>query len=60
MAQMDGTGPEKKGPGTGRRLGKCRNAATEDNAEKPGKGRGIRHGSGGGQGKRKRLRSGNK
>jgi len=55
---MDGTGPEKKGKGTGRRLGRCRSASSEEVAEKLGKGQGMRRQAGGGKGKGKRLRSG--
>jgi len=58
MPRMDGTGPEKKGKGTGRRLGRCRSASSEEVAEKLGKGQGMRRQAGGGKGKGKRLRSG--
>jgi hypothetical protein len=58
MARMDGTGPEKKGKGTGRRLGLCSSASAEEVAEKLGKGQGMRRRVGGGKGKGKRLRSG--
>jgi hypothetical protein len=60
MPRLDGTGPDGKGPRTGRRLGKCNNAGTEEEVQKPGKGMGRRRNSGGGQGKGKRLQSDSK
>jgi hypothetical protein len=58
MAQLNGTGPEGKGPKTGRGLGKCKNNSTEEDINKLGKGLGKRHKSGGGTGKGKRTKSG--
>jgi hypothetical protein len=58
MPKMDGTGPEGKGSGTGRKLGKCSNLTAEEKLRKLGKGMGKRHISGGGEGKGKRLKSG--
>jgi hypothetical protein len=58
MARMDGTGPESKGKGTGRRLGNCGSNSSEEVTGKPGKGKGLRRQAGGGKGKGKRLRSG--
>ncbi len=58
MPQLDGTGPEKKGPKTGRGLGKCEEVPDKEVLEKLGTGMGLRRKSGGGQGKGKRLKSG--
>jgi hypothetical protein len=58
MPQLDGTGPEKKGSKTGRGLGKCDAVSTDEALEKLGKGMGLRRKSGGGEGQRKRLKSG--
>jgi hypothetical protein len=41
MPRMDGTGPEGKGSGTGRRLGRCRKNSTDSNVA----GRGRRQGN---------------
>ncbi|MFH1319417.1 MAG: DUF5320 family protein [Bacteroidota bacterium] len=57
MPHLDHTGPEDKGPKTGRKLGKCRKTETElKEIGKLGKGQGKRHHSGGGKGKGKRLK----
>jgi len=58
MPQLDGTGPEKQGSKTGRRLGKCSNVPKEEAIKKLGTGMGLRRKSGGGQGQGKRLKSG--
>lgn len=58
MPQINETGPGGKGPKTGRGLGKCKNVSLEEEMIKLGKGRGMRHKSGGGIGKGKRLKSG--
>ena len=58
MPRMDGTGPEKKGSQTGRRLGKCRTVTNAEAIEKLGKGMGLRLKSGGGKGDGRRLKSG--
>lgn len=58
MPQMDGTGPEKKGAKTGRGLGNCKKAEDDEAIKKLGKGLGLRHKSGGGQGQGKRLKGG--
>ena len=42
MPKLDGTGPEGKGKGTGRRLGKCSAATDKDKLERLGKGMGKR------------------
>ena len=55
---MNGTGPEGKGPGTGRMLGKCKEANHDHEAENLGQGMGKRRKAGGGAGLRKRLQSG--
>ena len=58
MAKMNGTGPEGKGPKTGRGLGKCNEESVGDEKNKLGKGLGKRRKSSGGTGKGKRLQSG--
>ena len=58
MPKMNGTGPEGKGPKTGRRLGRCKKNTSEELQSKPGKGPGNRRQAGGGRGEGKRLRSG--
>jgi hypothetical protein len=50
MAQMNGTGPEGKGPKTGRGLGKCKKGSSSEETSKLGKGLGMRRKSGGGPG----------
>ena len=56
MSQMNGTGPEGKGPKTGRGLGKCKKSTPVELNEKLGKGLGKRRKSGGGEGRGKRLK----
>jgi len=58
MPKLDGTGPEGKGAGTGRKLGKCSKMNDEEKAKHVGKGMGKRRKAGGGQGKGKRGNSG--
>ncbi|MBN2486968.1 MAG: DUF5320 family protein [Bacteroidales bacterium] len=53
---MNGKGPEGKGPGTGRGVGKCRKHTTGELNEKLGTGMGKRRKSDGGQGMGKRLK----
>jgi hypothetical protein len=63
MPGMNHTGPEGKGPRTGRSLGRCRKPAdtTPDSDEyQLGKGMGLKRKSGGGKGKGRRLKSGNR
>jgi hypothetical protein len=63
MPGMNYTGPEGKGPRTGRGLGRCRKPAdiTPDSDEyQLGKGMGLKRKSGGGRGKGRRLKSGNR
>ena len=57
MPKLDRTGPEGKGPGTGRKLGKCSNASDEEKLLKLGKGMGKRRNADEGVGRGKRLRS---
>jgi hypothetical protein len=59
MPRMNGRGPEMKGPGTGRGLGRCRKDASDETTRQLGSGMGLRRQLGGGKGKGKRLRSGN-
>ena len=56
MPRMDGTGPEGKGPKTGRGLGKCNEETSEKSIRELGKGMGKRRKSGSGVGRGKRLR----
>jgi hypothetical protein len=58
MPRLNGTGPEGKGPKSGRGLGRCKEKLDEKDLEKLGKGQGKRRKSGGGKGKGKRLQSG--
>ena len=53
---MNGTGPEGKGPDTGRGLGKCKKVPQEELLQKLGKGMSKRRKSGGGEGRGKRLK----
>ncbi len=55
MPQLNGKGPEFKGPKTGRGLGLCKENLKEEDLDKLGKGLGKRRKSGGGTGKGKRL-----
>jgi hypothetical protein len=61
MPKMNGTGPDGKGPKTGRGLGRCKKDLSNDEKSKLGKGLGKRRKAGGasGPGKGKRLQSGN-
>jgi len=56
MPRINGTGPEGKGPKTGRGLGKCKKVPQEELIQKLGKGMGKRRKSGGGKGRGKRLK----
>ncbi len=60
MPKMNGTGPDGKGPKTGRALGKCIKNTPEELETKLGKGLGKRWNAGGGTGEGKRNRSGSK
>jgi len=57
MPKMDGTGPEGKGTGTGRKMGRCKENSGSKNVSGPGKGLGKRGKSAGGQGLGKRSRN---
>lgn len=57
MPKMDHTGPEGKGPRTGRKLGKCAKESNDTAAGKLGVGMGKKRKDGCGEGKGKRLRS---
>lgn len=48
---MDGTGPEGKGPMTGRRAGRCRKGQAEEESIRSGRGQGKGRKSGAGQGR---------
>lgn len=56
MPKLDGTGPDGKGPRTGRGLGRCSEASDEEKLQKLGKGRGLKRKAGEGSGQGKRLR----
>ena len=56
MPKLNGTGPDGKGPKTGRGLGKCEEKSFEELLQKLGRGLGKRRRSGGGTGKGKRLK----
>ncbi len=58
MPRMNGTGPEGKGPKTGRGLGRCKKKPDEEDVSKLGKGMGKKRKAGGGTGKGKRLQGG--
>ncbi|MDX9905237.1 MAG: DUF5320 domain-containing protein [Bacteroidales bacterium] len=58
MPRLDGTGPDGKGPRTGRKLGPCSDVSGEEKVQKLGKGMGRKRRAGGGEGKGKRLQSG--
>lgn len=57
MPQMNGTGPDGRGPGTGRGLGKCKKNSPDELLKSLGKGQGKRRKTGGGKGEGKRLKS---
>jgi len=60
MPKMNGTGPDGKGPKTGRGLGKCKKHSPEEHLTNLGIGQGLRRKTGGGIGERRRLKSGSK
>ena len=62
MPKLNHTGPEGKGPRTGRGLGLCKKTASDPVAEKfhLGKGMGEKRKSGGGAGKGRRIRQNDK
>jgi hypothetical protein len=57
MPNLDKTGPEGKGPKTGRKLGSDKKPNDQSLLEKLGTGLGLRRKSGGGIGRGKRLRT---
>ncbi|HPE34250.1 MAG TPA: DUF5320 domain-containing protein [Bacteroidales bacterium] len=57
MPKLDGSGPEGKGPQTGRKLGKCRQEKADSESGSLGKGMGLRRKSGGGEGRGKRKQA---
>lgn len=59
MPKMDGKGPEGQGAGTGRKIGNCNITTNEGKVKLLGTGMGKRRKEGGGEGKKKRLKSGN-
>ncbi len=50
MPRLDKTGPEGKGPITGRGLGRCKKNADKENIEQLGQGMALRRRAGGGKG----------
>ncbi len=56
---MNGTGPEGKGSGTGRKLGNCRTTNDAAALSQLGVGMGKRRKMGGGEGQNKRKKEGN-
>lgn len=60
MPGLNGTGPEGRGPKTGRELGKCSGKTDAEKLELLGKGQAKRHKSGGGIGRGNRLKTNQK
>ncbi len=58
MPRINGTGPDGKGPRTGRKLGRCSDATDEEKLQKLGKGMGRKKHALCSEGKGKRLHSG--
>ncbi len=58
MPHLKGTGPEGKGKSVGRQIGNCQPTNEEEMKSKLGKGMGLRRKSGGGNGLKKRIKSG--
>lgn len=58
MPRLDKTGPDGKGPITGRGLGRCKQTAGKENTEQLGQGMALRRRAGGGKGLGKRYRDG--
>ena len=52
---MNGTGPEGKGPKSGRGLGKCKNGSKDDSRQQPGKGMGKHHRAGKSEGRGRKV-----
>lgn len=58
MPKLNGKGTEGQGPGTGRKIGKCSFLSDDEKLKLLGTGMGKRRKEGGGEGRKKRLRSG--
>jgi hypothetical protein len=58
MPKMNGTGPEGKGPKTGRGLGRGRKNPGNEDTARPGRGSGKGRQNSGGRGQGKRLQGG--
>lgn len=59
MPKLNGKGPEGNGSKSGRGLGKCNKQDNKSLLESLGLGMGLKRKSGGGSGKKRRLKSGN-
>jgi hypothetical protein len=59
MPKLDGKGPEGQGARTGRKIGNCSITTDDEKLQKLGIGMGKRRKEGGGEGEKKRLKSGN-
>ena len=59
MPKLNGKGPEGDGQTSGRRLGNCNAHDKKSLLENLGKGMGLKRKSGGGIGRKRRLKSGN-
>jgi hypothetical protein len=59
MPKLDGKGPEGHGAGTGRKIGNCSITTDDEKLQTLGIGMGKRRKAGGGEGRKKRLKSGN-
>ncbi len=57
MPRLDHTGPEGKGPKTGRKLGRCKKTEEEQQEAQLGRGLGKQRRVGGGEGKGRRWNS---
>ena len=58
MPKLDGTGPDGKGKETGRKLGQCSTASSEEKLAKLGKGMGKKRNSCTGEACGRRLKAG--
>lgn len=58
MPKLDGKGPNGQGSGTGRKIGKCDFLSNDEKLRLLGTGMGKRRKEGGGEGRKKRLKSG--
>ena len=57
MPKLDGKGPEGQGAGTGRKIGNCSITTDDEKLKILGIGMGKRRKEGGGDGRKKRLKS---